>query len=72
MILYVRDADGEFHPIPALVGPQGPAGTDGAPGAPGEDGKTPVAGVDYFTADDKAEMVAVVLAQIEDGNGVAY
>lgn len=52
MILYVRDEDGKLHPIPAIVG---------APGKPGADGKTPVAGVDYFTADDKAEMVAVVL-----------
>lgn len=51
-------------------GPQGPKGADGQPGKDGKDGKdgadgrTPEKGVDYFTADDKAEMVAAVIAAL--------
>ena len=56
-------------------GPQGPAGADGAKGAdgaPGADGYTPQKGVDYYTDEDKAELVAEVLAEVpvtvtEDG-----
>nr|DAM16987.1 MAG TPA: hypothetical protein [Caudoviricetes sp.] len=45
---------------------KGKAGTDGAPG------KTPVRGTDYWTAADKAEMVADVLAALPDGTEVNY
>ena len=39
-------------------------GSNGKDGAAGADGKTPVAGVDYFTAADKASMVADVIAAL--------
>ena len=42
----------------------GSKGSDGKDGAPGVDGYTPVAGKDYFTAAEKAEMVAAVRAQL--------
>jgi hypothetical protein len=38
----------------------------------GEDGKTPVKGTDYFTADDKTEMVNLVLAALTTWNGGSY
>ena len=44
----------------------------GEKGDKGADGKTPVKGVDYFTDADKSEIAALVLAQIPDGDEVAY
>ena len=38
----------------------------------GEDGKTPVKGTDYFTADDKTEMINLVLAALPTWNGGSY
>ena len=64
-------------------GPQGPTGErgaegnpgkdgkDGQPGTPGADGKTPVKGLDYFTEDDKADMVSEVIAALPDAGGGA-
>lgn len=43
------------------VGPQGPQGEKGEPGPAGY---TPVKGTDYFTPDDKAELVDAVLAAL--------
>jgi hypothetical protein len=43
--------------IQGPTGPQGPAGERGPAGSQGADGKTPVKGVDYFTAAEKAEMI---------------
>lgn len=40
-------------------------GVAGAAGAPGKDGYTPVKGVDYWTASDKAEVVAEAAAAID-------
>lgn len=40
---------------PIYQGPQGPAGNDG---------KTPVKGVDYFTSDDKQEIIDEVIENI--------
>ena len=57
------------------TGPQGPAGADGAPGKDGQpgkdgaDGHTPEKGADYFTAADKQEMVAAVIAALPVYNG---
>lgn len=45
------------------VGPQGPQGPAG---------HTPVKGTDYWTAADKAEIVADVLAALPDGTEVSY
>ena len=35
----------------------------------GKDGKTPVEGIDYFTEDDKSEMVSAVIAALPVYNG---
>lgn len=45
------------------TGPQGPAGPAGA------DGKTPQKGVDYYTEQDKQEMVQAVIAALPVYNG---
>ena len=54
------------------TGPAGPAGATGATGSPGKDGYTPVKGTDYWTEEDKAEIVADVLAALPDGDEVTY
>lgn len=49
------------------TGAQGPAGADGKNGTDGKNGQngyTPVKGTDYFTAADKADMVAAVIAAL--------
>ena len=51
------------------TGAQGPAGADGSPGA---DGYTPVRGVDYWTDEDKQQIVDDVLNALPDGDGVSY
>ena len=65
---------------PGATGPQGPqgetgpagaTGATGATGPAGADGHTPVKGVDYWTAADKAELVADVLAEFVDLTEVA-
>ena len=53
-------------------GDPGVPGKDGEPGTPGRDGHTPVRGTDYFTEEDKAEMVASVLAALPGGDEVMY
>lgn len=47
---------------PIYQGPQGPQGPAG------NDGKTPVKGVDYFTSDDKQEIVDEVIENIGEVN----
>ena len=47
---------------PIYQGPQGPQGPAG------NDGKTPVKGVDYFTSDDKQEIVKEVIENIGEVN----
>ena len=44
------------------VGPQGEPGVDGKDGQDGLDGYTPVKGTDYFTEEDKQELVDAILA----------
>lgn len=56
-ILQVKNENGKWINIPAVVGPQGPAGE---PGVPGNDGYTPIKGTDYFTTADKNEIVELV------------
>lgn len=53
-------------------GEQGPQGEQGIPGEPGKDGHTPVKGVDYFTEEDKEEMVEAVLAALPSAEGVGF
>lgn len=65
----IKGDRGERGPqgLQGIQGIPGVAGKDGAPGAPGKngaDGRTPVVGVDYFTAADKAEMVTAVIAAL--------
>lgn len=48
--------------LASLVGPQGDKGDTGATGA---DGYTPIRGVDYWTDDDKTEIVEEVQAAID-------
>lgn len=50
-------------------GEKGDTGVDGAKGA---DGKTPVKGTDYWTAADKAEIVADTLAALPTWTGGSY
>lgn len=47
-------------------------GDKGDPGAKGADGKTPVKGADYWTATDKAEIVADTLAALPTWTGGSY
>ena len=47
-------------------GDPGEPGQDGAPGRDGQDGHTPVKGTDYWTAEDKAEIVSDVESAIID------
>lgn len=62
---YLRKAadSGEFDGAP---GPQG------EPGQAGAAGHTPVKGTDYFTAEDKTELVNAVLAALPAAEGVSY
>lgn len=50
-------------PSQGNTGPQGPAGADGY---------TPVKGTDYFTAEDKTELVNAVLAALPAAEGASY
>ena len=59
-ILRVKNPDGSWSEIPAIVGPAGPMGPTG------KDGKTPERGTDYWTEADKAEIVSDVLANFTD------
>ena len=47
-----------------LASLQGKDGQDGVDGKDGTDGNTPQKGVDYFTPEDKAEMVKDVIAAL--------
>lgn len=64
---------GGYEENEGAVGPQGPQGEKGDTGAQGsqgekgeagEDGYTPVKGVDYFTEEDKAEIVKDVIESL--------
>ena len=50
-------------------GTDGAPGVAGAPGKNGADGHTPVKGTDYWTASDKAEIVAEVTAALPKYGG---
>lgn len=53
-------------------GEKGDKGDSGADGADGAAGYTPVCGKDYFTDEDKQQIVADVLAAMPDGDEVQY
>ena len=65
-------ASGEFDGKDGNTGPQGPKGDTGDTGPRGPAGHAPVKGTDYWTAADKAEIVADVLAALPDGTEVSY
>lgn len=50
-------------------GKDGTNGQDGAPGKDGQDGYTPVKGMDYWTEQDKTEIVNEVIAALPVYNG---
>lgn len=66
--LYIFHAGtGQWYEQPAGTGGVGVAGADGKDGVDGKDGYTPVKGVDYWTAEDIAEIRAYVETAIEEG-----
>ena len=61
--------------IDSLKGEEGLPGKDGVDGANGEDGAdgyTPIKGKDYYTKEEKEELITEILKRIPDGNEVAY
>ena len=50
----------------------GSKGSTGANGAKGADGYTPIKGTDYWTNEDKTEIVNTVLAALPDGSNISY
>lgn len=60
-----KGADG----APGVDGKDGAPGVAGTPGKDGKDGHTPVKGTDYWTASDKAEIVAEVTAALPKYGG---
>ena len=65
----LSDLNGKLQYNGSDVGLKGDKGDTGAPGA---DGKTPVKGTDYWTAADKAEIVADTLAALPTWTGGNY
>ena len=53
-------------------GPQGPKGEDGTPGTPGIPGHSPIKGIDYWTADDKQEIINDVLLALPAAEGGTF
>ena len=45
---------------------------DGEQGEAGADGKTPEKGIDYFTEEDKTEMVNAVIAALPNAEGASF
>lgn len=66
---YVTEAevDSKIDAIELLEGPQGPQGEKGDTGAIGY---TPIRGTDYWTEEDKSEIVSDVLAALPAAEGV--
>lgn len=65
----LSDSDGKLQYNGSDVGLKGDKGDKGDPGS---DGKTPVKGTDYWTAADKAEIVADTLAALPTWTGGNY
>lgn len=63
-ILRIKDENGVWQNVPALVGPPGKNGAQGPQGPAGADGYTPQRGTDYWTAADQAQIVQDVLAAL--------
>ena len=65
----LSDSNGKLQYNGSDVGLKGDKGDKGDPGT---DGKTPVKGTDYWTAADKAEIVADTLAALPTWTGGNY
>lgn len=65
-----RNQAGIENPIPVnIMGPIGPQGETGPQGPKGDKGDKPIKGIDYFTSDDKQEIVNDVIASLPIYNG---
>lgn len=65
-ILKVKNPDGSWSDIPALIGPKG---SKGDKGDKGPEGKTPVRGTDYWTPTDIAEIESYIDNAVVDTFG---
>lgn len=65
----ITDVNGSksFIVMNGETGPKGDKGDKGDTGSAGADGKTPVKGTDYFTEEEKAEMVQEVIDAVNEG-----
>jgi hypothetical protein len=66
--------DGEWEAVPAIQGEKGDKGDQGIQGPvgpQGEKGDSPVVGVDYFTDDDKQEIINTVLEKLPSAESVS-
>lgn len=66
----ITDAQGA-HTATIVDGADGATGATGATGENGKDGYTPQRGVDYWTAEDKAEINGYIAEQMPDLSGYA-
>lgn len=75
-ILYVKDENGEWIPIPSIVGPQGEIGPDGPQGPQGEtgpEGPQGPQGDDYvLTSQDKQDIADIVVQEIGSADTMSF
>ena len=83
LLKYRPNKESEWKEIVTIVGPpgpqgeqgiqgiQGPQGPIGKTGTAGKDGHTPVKGTDYWTDNDKTEIINSVLAALPAAEGVS-
>ena len=83
LLKYRPNKESEWKEIATIMGPpgpqgeqgiqgiQGPQGPIGKTGTAGKDGHTPVKGVDYWTNEDKTEIINSVLAALPAAEGVS-
>ena len=62
----------ETSVVQTIKGDKGDKGNPGDKGDPGADGYTPVKGTDYWTSDDKAEIVNDVLESLPRAESEVY
>ena len=62
----------ETSAVQTIKGDKGDKGNPGDKGDPGVDGYTPVKGTDYWTTDDKAEIVNDVLKSLPRAESEVY
>lgn len=62
----------ETSAVQTIKGVKGDKGNPGDKGDPGTDGYTPVKGTDYWTSDDKAEIVNDVLESLPRAESEVY